>query len=173
VARLAPTLGFRGRSYRLVQSARQASAKDRHLFEAVALREAQLLLREMATDPSHSRELQEALGDAAAFLDEPPSPNAEQQLVLLRREREFRSPSSAGPALTPSQLREQTQTHWIEVRFEDDTGQPLANEPYEVKLADGSVRTGSLDGSGCAYLDGVKAGVCEVKFPSFRPKLAS
>jgi type VI secretion system secreted protein VgrG len=50
----------------------------------------------------------------------------------------------------------------LERRYHDD--EPLAGAPYEITFADGSSRTGKLDGSGRAILEGVPAGAAEVRF---------
>jgi type VI secretion system VgrG family protein len=50
----------------------------------------------------------------------------------------------------------------FERRYHDD--EPLAGAPYEITFADGSSRTGKLDGSGRAILEGVPAGAAEVRF---------
>jgi type VI secretion system secreted protein VgrG len=50
----------------------------------------------------------------------------------------------------------------IERRYHDD--EPLAGAQYEVRLPDGSKRTGTLDGSGRATLDDVPSGAAEVLF---------
>lgn len=67
-----------------------------------------------------------------------------------------RGPGPRGPG--PNQ-------HWIEIVLKDETGQPIANEPYEITLPDGKVSKGALDGAGRARLDGVTAGQCKVSFP--------
>lgn len=47
----------------------------------------------------------------------------------------------------------------------DDSEAPIANEPYEVRLPDGSTRTGRTDAQGRVQLDGVEDGDTEVTFP--------
>lgn len=47
----------------------------------------------------------------------------------------------------------------------DDSDTPIANEPYEVRLPDGSTRTGRTDAQGRVQLDGVEDGDTEVTFP--------
>ena len=55
--------------------------------------------------------------------------------------------------------------HWVEIELKDEDGDPLAKEPYEITLADGTVSAGVLDENGRARLDGVAAGQCKVSFP--------
>ena len=60
---------------------------------------------------------------------------------------------------------EDAPTSWISFDLKDDKGNAVPNEPYEVTLADGSIRTGSLDGEGRARLNGIPPGQCQIKFP--------
>ena len=54
---------------------------------------------------------------------------------------------------------------WIEIVLKDNQGNPVAHERYRVKLPDGSMREGSLDGDGKARVDGIKPGSAQVSFP--------
>jgi type VI secretion system VgrG family protein len=58
----------------------------------------------------------------------------------------------------------------IERRYHDD--EPLAGAQYEARFPDGSKRTGTLDGSGCATLDDVPDGAAEVLFGPMPGKYA-
>jgi hypothetical protein len=64
------------------------------------------------------------------------------------------------------------EVHWVTIQFVDDAGVPMANETYEVTLADGSTQTGTLDADGLGELSGIVAGSCRVSFPGFKPRLA-
>jgi hypothetical protein len=55
-------------------------------------------------------------------------------------------------------------THWIEIRLLDEVDRPVRDEPYEVRLPDGSIRAGQLDANGRARLDGIPPGDCAVTF---------
>lgn len=174
VAQQRPELGHHGRQYRLIAGADQSQAKSRHLFEAVAAREAQSVLLAIAEEAQPGSELTKLLREAAALIAEASQRPRDEALVLLRRERALFTSSSGDQAITPSQLRQAQQpTEWLELRFVDHAGEPMADEAYEVQLADGSVRSGTLDANGCAYLDGLPAGSCAVKFPAYQPKRAS
>jgi hypothetical protein len=61
---------------------------------------------------------------------------------------------------------------WVTIQFVDDAGVPMANETYEVTLADGSTQRGTLDADGLGELSGIVAGSCAVSFPGFKPRLA-
>lgn len=53
---------------------------------------------------------------------------------------------------------------WIELEARDADGAPLAGEPYELRLGDGTVRTGVLDEQGLARVEGVPSGDSAVRF---------
>jgi len=54
---------------------------------------------------------------------------------------------------------------WIEIELLDDDGQPVAGAEYKIKLPDGSIHKGTLDGNGLARYDGIVPGQCSVTFP--------
>ena len=54
---------------------------------------------------------------------------------------------------------------WIEIKLEDEEGNPIPGKKYNIKLPDGSVIEGTLDGEGYARVDGIDPGDCEVTFP--------
>lgn len=56
-------------------------------------------------------------------------------------------------------------TSWIELQLEDELGNPIGGERYEIKLADGSTARGSLGSDGRARVSGIPPGNCEVCFP--------
>lgn len=64
-----------------------------------------------------------------------------------------------------SEESEETETTWVEIVLKDKKGNPVPGEAYELKLADGSLRKGSLDENGKARVSGIPPGQCEVKFP--------
>ena len=57
-------------------------------------------------------------------------------------------------------------TAWIEIELVDEEDEPVPSEKYEIKLPDGSVAKGTLDGDGFARVDGIEPGTCEITFPS-------
>jgi type VI secretion system secreted protein VgrG len=59
----------------------------------------------------------------------------------------------------------QKNANWVELELLDEEGKGVGNARYELHLADGSVKKGSLDGSGKARVDGLPAGACRVVFP--------
>ncbi len=60
---------------------------------------------------------------------------------------------------------EETETSWIEFEMIDEADEPVPGLSYEVKLPDGSVTTGTLDGNGFARISGCEPGQCEISFP--------
>jgi hypothetical protein len=76
------------------------------------------------------------------------------------------APSKA-PAPPPARSRQparEPEKTWIAIELLDDKGAPVPGEPYEIRLPDGSYRRGSLDSAGCARIDGIDPGTCEVSF---------
>jgi hypothetical protein len=61
---------------------------------------------------------------------------------------------------------EETQTHWIGIELKDDDGNPIPGEEYQVKLPDGSIKSGRLDDQGKARVENIpEGGTAEVIFP--------
>lgn len=56
---------------------------------------------------------------------------------------------------------------WIEVELRDEEENPVPNEPYWIRLADGSLREGRLNQAGAVRLDGIPCGTCLVGFPKY------
>jgi uncharacterized Zn-binding protein involved in type VI secretion len=66
-------------------------------------------------------------------------------------------------------------TSWVEIELVDDQEQPVAGETYHVRLSDGSLFIGTLDGRGQARIEGIDPGSCQITFPdrdkdSWNPK---
>ncbi len=59
----------------------------------------------------------------------------------------------------------QQTTHWIELELVDDSGEPVADAPYEVTDSAGVKHTGTLDALGLARVAGLSPGACLVRFP--------
>jgi len=54
---------------------------------------------------------------------------------------------------------------WIEIKLEDEEGQPVPGERYRIEHKDGSVTEGVLGADGTARLDGIQRGDCKITFP--------
>ena len=63
---------------------------------------------------------------------------------------------------TPPPKKEKT---WIEVRLVDSSGKPVAGAAYKLKLTDGRVEEGSLDGNGAVRVEDIDPGICQITFP--------
>jgi hypothetical protein len=70
-----------------------------------------------------------------------------------------------GQVVQPCPARAATEADWIAIEVLDDFGRDVAGEPFEVSLPDGTKRTGKLNASGRARVDGIPAGKCQVRFP--------
>ncbi|HTO92221.1 MAG TPA: type VI secretion system tip protein VgrG [Candidatus Sulfotelmatobacter sp.] len=70
--------------------------------------------------------------------------------------------SHKDPAKDAPQDKDKT---WIEVELVDENKKPVAGEPYEVELPDGSIATGTTGADGVARIEGVDPGSCKVRFP--------
>jgi type VI secretion system secreted protein VgrG len=60
---------------------------------------------------------------------------------------------------------EQEEKSWVEIELVDEAGNPVPGERYEIKLPDGRVARGTLDGNGFARVAGIDPGNCEITFP--------
>ena len=77
------------------------------------------------------------------------------------------SPASDAPTHNPNAPENQNKTSWIEIQLNDESGNPIAGEPYKITLADGTtVADGTLDDKGFARVDNIDPGTCQVTFPN-------
>lgn len=65
-----------------------------------------------------------------------------------------------------SQAEKELKKSWVEIKLEDQAGLPVPGERYQIKLPDGSLVDGTLDGNGFARVNGIDPGACEVTFPN-------
>ncbi len=56
---------------------------------------------------------------------------------------------------------------WVEIELVDQDGEPVPSVRFELELADGTKRTGSLDSDGRARLKDLDPGSFKVSFPDF------
>ena len=54
---------------------------------------------------------------------------------------------------------------WVEIKLEDEEGQPVPGARYRIELKDGSAIEGTLDKEGKARHDGLDRGSCKITFP--------
>jgi len=67
--------------------------------------------------------------------------------------------------LSAAEETTEEETHWIALLLTDTEGNPMPNEPYQLKLPDGRIVKGRLDNEGKARHDGIQEGNCEVCYP--------
>lgn len=61
---------------------------------------------------------------------------------------------------------EEVEDHWIGVELVDEDGKPVPDEPYKVKLPDGTIQSGRLDEKGRARIEGItESGQAQISFP--------
>lgn len=64
-----------------------------------------------------------------------------------------------------SEESEQKDSHWVGIKLKDDQGNPVAGEPFKLKLPDGTIVEGKLNDEGRAEVRGVPEGKSQVCFP--------
>ena len=74
------------------------------------------------------------------------------------------SPPPSVPTETVAKLQG---LKWVGIKLVDDQGNPVPFARYELKLPDGSVRSGRLGTDGTAYAQMVPEGNCRVSFPDY------
>jgi hypothetical protein len=92
------------------------------------------------------------------------------KLYLLRRRSGGSSDKAAEeppqPKKEPAKALppEKTKT-WIEIHLVDQNDQPVGDVRYQLKITDGSMRTGTLGADGVLRVPGIDPGTCEISFP--------
>jgi hypothetical protein len=173
-------LFHRGRGYRLAIEAQPTPSVSPAVSEVLWGQRAAALLTEIAENAVTPVAVRDLLREVARFMASTSRLNPTGALVLrvlpqggaAAGATVERPPSVLSQRSTPSQLRRSAAppletTDWIEIRFVDDAGQPIAAQAFSAMFADGSTRDGTLDDSGSVRLDGVPPGVCVVEFPGF------
>ena len=75
-------------------------------------------------------------------------------------------PPADAPRHDPDSEENKKKPHFIALELKDDEGKPVAGEPYEIILPDGStVASGTTDEQGKARVDGIDPGQCRIRFP--------
>jgi hypothetical protein len=115
-----------------------------------------------STDPQEADKAQ--AGQVGSTSASPTSP-AKMKLENITPAR--RSPASDAPTHDPNSEENKEKKHWIEIELLDESGKPIAGEPYKVTLPDGStIADGTLDDKGRARVDNIDPGTCKVTFPN-------
>jgi hypothetical protein len=74
------------------------------------------------------------------------------------------SPPPSPPNVTVAELKGRK---WVGISLADEDGNPVPFARYDLKLPDGSVRSGRLGADGTAYAQLIPEGTCEVTFPEY------
>lgn len=70
------------------------------------------------------------------------------------------------PYKPPTKEEKKQKKSWIAIKMVDEDNGPIAGETYRITLPDGeTVAEGTLDGKGCARIDGIDPGSCKITFP--------
>ncbi|NRF67409.1 hypothetical protein HLB44_10475 [Aquincola sp. S2] len=169
---------FEAASFRIVEAGEWAhlrgSSDER--YQVVPHDEAVPLLARIAASAGLSHDEAMALHEAVPLVptrwrrDQP----ANTGILLIRIVDRSFNLESAGSAevVTPSQMSgPKDPDHWIQITLIDDQDLPVPNQAYKVELPGGEIREGRLDGTGMAYIGGLKAGgPCKVCFPQIDTK---
>jgi len=116
-----------------------------------------------AIDPEAPEEPSEAADAAESDATEVSAAEARTR----QREAAELDSTEVGPAPAgSSEPAEEREDHWIGVELVEDGGNPVPDEPYKVKLPDGTIQSGRLDSEGRARIEGItESGQAEISFP--------
>jgi hypothetical protein len=53
---------------------------------------------------------------------------------------------------------------WVEFVLLDMEGNPVSGQPYKVGLPDGTIKRGTLDGTGKVRVEGIAPGTCTISY---------
>jgi hypothetical protein len=96
-----------------------------------------------------------------------PAEVAEAKAEQIEKESGKYGTTPAKPFKKPASEEEaEEKTAWIEIELVDEEDEPVPSEKYDIKLPDGSVAKGTLDGNGFARIEGIDPGTCEITFPN-------
>lgn len=76
-----------------------------------------------------------------------------------------RSGGGGAPGETSAEEEDEKPTQTMTFELRDSNDDPIKSEPYEVRLPDGSTRTGRTGEDGSVKIDGVEDGDAEISFP--------
>lgn len=79
---------------------------------------------------------------------------------------------SRGNTTTVALCPPNQEEHWIEIKLQDENGDPVPNESYVITGPNGEEYTGSLDENGFVRIDGLNPGECAVTFPRLAERYA-
>jgi hypothetical protein len=156
---------FERRPFRVISRGEwQAIGSDRR-YEVVPPDESRRIMRAMMAASNNSAVQIAAWKAATALLEDARFGLNENGLLLLKIVPVSSAAVARQPAMTPSQIKQMSETHWIEILVVDEDGEPVSDQQYTLRLTDGSTQEGRLDGSGRIYLSSIQPGVVEISFP--------
>ena len=105
--------------------------------------------------------------DVAQDADQADPGQVEQVKAGQRESKSGKYGSSPAKPYKPPETQEEAEQKksWIEIEMVDEDDKPVPGETYRITLPDDSVAEGTLDGEGCARIDGIDPGTCKVTFP--------
>jgi hypothetical protein len=156
-------LSFQGRQYKLVVADDLGRLPSRDRYEVVPQADARAVLEGLAREsPSHADGLRQASDKMSNDWRHTSHPEPEG-LVLLRwvSAPVFASKTDDAPAITPSQMKAQSQKDWIEIEVFDQDDEPYPAH-YRLEPADSDVREGNLGEDGFVNVSAVEPGTCKL-----------
>lgn len=160
------TFSHRGATYCLQRAGRaDVPLANRESYETLS--EAQLfaVLSELSSEPALEANKQAVLKELLAAAEDQRAKTGTTELLLLRLQRFYARAESAGPAITPAQMRKALERHWIEIAAVDPDGKPVSEVAVELQLADGSIRSATTDADGFARVEPVPVGSTTIRLP--------
>ena len=114
------------------------------------------------TDPQQADK-----ADAGKMVDPSASPAELTSLPLTTISPAKKSPASSAPTHNPDAPENKDKKHWIEIELLDEDGKPIAGEPYQITLPDGTtIADGTTNDKGRARVDNIDPGSCKITFPN-------
>jgi hypothetical protein len=88
-------------------------------------------------------------------------------LTLKKDQRQEAQQAVGQPDLPPIPEPVRNQKTWVGIELVDQDGMPVPRARYEIQLADGTRKAGTLDENGCGQLRDLEPGSYKVTFPDF------
>ena len=63
-----------------------------------------------------------------------------------------------------------TKKAWVEIEVVDETGAPVAHQPYRIEAPDGEICEGWTDAKGVARIEGIPPGTCKITLTNLDEK---
>ena len=86
-----------------------------------------------------------------------------------RQAQELVAALSQSGALSPRKV-DPKKKDWVEIEVVDETGAPVAYQPYRIEAPDGEICEGWTDANGIARLEGIPPGTCKITLTNLDEK---